>query len=199
LRRREFLAAAGGAGAVVVAGCGGGDETERRAREGSDLEIMSFFATFEAIENAFWSEVVERDALATLRGGTTLAIDVERNERRHLEEVEGAVRRLGGEQPQRPRTTFDAVFREGTRAVARAGAVLENLGAAAYLGQANRIQDRVLLAQALAIHTVEGRQAAAVNELAGRGFSGSLPGGPFAEPMTMDAVLARVRRYLVPS
>jgi len=199
LRRREFLAVAGGAGAAVVAGCGGGDETERRARAGSDLEIMSFFATFEAVENAFWSAVVERDALGSLPGGTTLAIDVERNERRHLEEVEGAVRRLGGERPQRPRTTFTAVFGEGPREIARAGAVLENLGAAAYLGQANRIQDRVLLAQALAIHTVEGRQAAAVNELAGRGFAGSLPGGPFAEPMTMDAVLARVRRYLVPS
>ena len=81
------------------------------------------------------------------------------------------------------------------------GASLENLAAAAYLGQINRIQDRNLLATLLAIHTVEGRQAAAMNRLAGRGFSlgtgaleGATPDGAFAEPMDMKTVQRNLRR-----
>jgi hypothetical protein len=80
--------------------------------------------------------------------------------------------------------------------------MLENLSAAAYLGQINRIQDSNLLASMLAIHTVEGRQAAALNRLAGRGFSlgtgqleGALPDGSFAEPMDMRTVESRIKRY----
>ena len=42
-------------------------------------------------------------------------------------------------------------------------AAVENLGAAAYLGQARRIQTKEILAAALSIHTVEARHAAALN------------------------------------
>ena len=49
------------------------------------------------------------------------------------------------------------------------GSGLANLAAAAYLGQCNRIQDRNLLASVLAIHSVEGRQAAAVSRTRRRG------------------------------
>ena len=44
---------------------------------------------------------------------------------------------------------------------------VENLGAAAYLGQAGNIESPEVLASALAIHTVEGRHAAALNTLLG--------------------------------
>jgi hypothetical protein len=94
------------------------------------------------------------------------------------------------------------VFAAGPQEVLQTGATLANLGAAAYLGQTNRIQDRNVLASVLAIHSVEGRHAAATNRLAGRGFSlgtggleGALPDGAFAEPMTMQDVQVRLRRY----
>jgi hypothetical protein len=46
----------------------------------------------------------------------------------------------------------------------------------------------------LAIHTVEGRQAAAVNRAAGED-NAVLPGGAFAEPMSMAQVRGRLRRF----
>ena len=81
-------------------------------------------------------------------------------------------------------------------------ATVENLGAAAYLGQAGRIEDKEILAAALSIHSVEARHAAALNDLAGRGFKGdgalegSIPDGAFAKPMSMDEVLKQVKPFL---
>ena len=42
-------------------------------------------------------------------------------------------------------------------------ATVENLGAAAYLGQAGNIKSKEILAAALAIHTIEARHAATLN------------------------------------
>ncbi|HWH44373.1 MAG TPA: ferritin-like domain-containing protein, partial [Thermoleophilaceae bacterium] len=72
-------------------------------------------------------------------------------------------------------------------------ASVENLGAAAYLGQAGRIKDKEILAAALAIHTVEGRHAAALNTLVGKSV---VPDGPFAKPATMDEVLEAVKPFI---
>ena len=49
----------------------------------------------------------------------------------------------------------------------RLAATIENGGAAAYLGQANRIRDKEVLAAALSIHSVEARHAATLNGLVG--------------------------------
>ena len=70
------------------------------------------------------------------------------------------VEKLGGK-PKRPKTNFDAVIDGGVNKILETAAVVENLGAAAYLGQAGRIQSKEILAAALAIHSVEGRHAAA--------------------------------------
>ncbi len=203
LDRRAVLAA-GVAGVAALAGCGGeDDDQQRRAREGGDLEIVSFAATLEAVETAFWRQVVQRRALDEAGGGA-LAAQVERNEREHLAAIERVLEeRLGAPPGPSPGTDFTAVFEGGAPEVLRTAAMLENLSAAAYLGQASRVQDRTLLAQVVAIHTVEARQAAALNQLAARGFRGSgvldgaLPTGAFAEPMDMVATLRRLEPYLV--
>jgi hypothetical protein len=200
VRRRALLLG----GAAVLTGCGGdGDAEERRRRAGGDLDIVAFAATLEAVENAFWEEVVDRGALAAVgAGASALAADVLRNERAHLARVERRLRDLGAPAAPQPRTDFSAVFARGPRSVLRAGATLENVAAAAYLGQASRIQDRDVLADAVAIHTVEARQAAALNALAGRRFrgdgrlQGTLPDGAFAEPLSMEDTLQRLDRYL---
>jgi hypothetical protein len=81
-------------------------------------------------------------------------------------------------------------------------ATVENLGAAAYLGQAGNIKSKAILAAALSIHSVEARHAAALNELVGRGFGGkgglegSLPDGPFGKPMDMASVLKAVAPFI---
>ena len=205
LDRRRFLLAAGtGAGALAV-GCGGEDEDEREreARAAADREIVRFLLRVERITSDFWQQVAARNALAEAGDGVAdLAREIATNERVHVDTLLRYARRAGGDLPAVPRTSFGEVLAAGPQEVLGTGATLANLGAAAHLGQANRIQDRNLLASVLAIHSVEGRQAAALNRLAGRGFSlgtggleGALPDGAFAEPMTMQDVQVRLRRY----
>ena len=67
--------------------------------------------------------------------------------------------------------------------MAKLAATVENLGAAAYLGQAGNIQSKEILAAALAIHTVEARHAATLNTLL---KLSPTPDGAFAKPMTHE-------------
>jgi ABC-type glycerol-3-phosphate transport system substrate-binding protein len=192
LRRRAVVLAGVGGGAALAAGCGGGEAAgERAAAAASDDEVLAFLGTLEAVETAFWSAVVERDALGPL-GGTALAEAVLRNERAHLAEVERVLaQRAGGAAVARPRTAV--ALEDGPRAVAREAAALEAVAAGAYLGQAARLQDRDLVARVVAAHSVEARQAAAVGALAGRD---GLAAGPFPAPLSIAAVLDRLDPYL---
>jgi hypothetical protein len=183
------------AGASLVAACGGNDdkERERQARTAADLEIVRFLLGLERVTTAFWEEVVQRDSLAELEL-TELAMLLARNERTHVDTLEPYERRLGRTTAKAPTTDFAEIFAAGPRELLRSAAGLANLAAAAYLGQANRIQDRNILASVLAIHTVEGRQAAALNRVAGEA-DGVLPDGAFAEPLSMNQVRSRLKRY----
>jgi hypothetical protein len=193
LSRKGLLAAAG---ASVVAACGGDDdeERERQARTAADLEIVRFLLEVETVATVFWEQVVQRNAVDDVDAGE-LADSMARNERTHLETLERYERRLGsGARAERPTPNFGEIFAAGPREILRSGAGLANLAAAAYLGQCNRIQDRNLLASVLAIHSVEGRQAAALNRRAGEG-EGVLPDGAFAEPRSMSQVRSELKRY----
>jgi hypothetical protein len=190
------------ASTAFLAACGGEDDDEKeQERDAADLEIVRFLLQIEDVEAAFWAEAADRGALETVGAGD-IASAVARNEREHVAVLERSARRLGGNRPAVPTTSFGAIFDAGPQEVLSSGATLENLAAASYLGQINRIEDRNLLASLLAIHTVEGRQAAALNRLAGRGFSlgtgqleGALPDGAFAEPMEMKTAETRLKRY----
>jgi hypothetical protein len=193
--RKRFLALAGLSAGAVAAGCGGGEEEERRreARAAADLAIVRHLLDVERITSAFWNQVVERDALAEIDAGE-LARTMLRNEREHLAILERYERRLGDEPAQRTAPGFADIFAAGPREVLRGGGELADLAAAAYLGQLNRIQDSNLLASVLAIHSVEGRQAAAVNRDAGDDDT-VLPDGAFAEPLTMEQVRTQIERF----
>ncbi|HEX8120564.1 MAG TPA: ferritin-like domain-containing protein [Solirubrobacteraceae bacterium] len=199
--RRAILTAAVTA-PVALSGCGGSGEDEKeKERDRADLEIVRFLLDVEHVESAFWREAESRGNLDSVGAGD-IAPQIARNEREHVFVLERWARRLGGGPGKPLPTRFDEIFEAGPQEVLSSGASLENLSAAAYLGQINRVQDRNVLASLLAIHTVEGRQAAAVNRLAGRGFSlgsgqleGALPDGAFAQPMEMRDVRARLHRY----
>jgi hypothetical protein len=70
------------------------------------------------------------------------------NEQEHVDALTATVEKLGGK-PKRPKTTFDSVLEGGEQMVLETAATVENLGAAAYLGQAARIQSKEVLAAAL--------------------------------------------------
>jgi rubrerythrin len=208
--RRSFLTMLGGAGAgsVLLGGCGGdkpvGPAAAERAVDdnASDLRIVNYALTLEYVAAAFYQAVVDGDVLQDTKAGD-LVKRLQEAEKEHVDALVASAKSLDGTPATEPKTTFQDTLATGPKAILETAATLENLGAAAYLGQIGHIASKEVLATALSIHSVEARHAAALNELAGRGFGaglrpleGALPDGPFAKPMGMDAVLQAVQPYM---
>jgi rubrerythrin len=155
----------------------------------------------EHLEATFYEEAAATGLIKDRRA-LDLIKDFGETERTHVETLTATVKELGGAPVTQPRTRFELVFQGGPEMILQTAATVENLGAAAYLGQAPRIKSKEILAAALAIHSVEARHAAALNTLVRRRFEaggplqGSIPDGPFARPMSMNAVLAEARPFL---
>ena len=103
------------------------------------------------------------------------------------------MKQLGGTPAAKPKTNFDDVLAGGEKKILETAATVENLGAAAYLGQAPRIKSKEVLAAALSIHTVEGRHAAVLNSAIGKTI---VPDGAFAKPADMATVLKAVKPFI---
>jgi rubrerythrin len=218
--RKQFLrmAGAGAAGSLVVLLAACGKDSDKAASAGKatatmddspaaagggangDLSIVNYALTLEYIEADFYRQVIDSGEI-TDKKLVTLAKRIGQSEQEHVDALTAVANQLG-KAVEAPTTTFDDVLAGGPTMILQTAATVENLGAAAYLGQAGAIKDKKLLASALAIHSVEARHAAALNALVGRGFKGSsalegsVPDGAFAKPMTMDEVLAAAKPFL---
>ncbi len=115
------------------------------------------------------------------------------NELEHVAALKGTAEQLGGMVAEKPTTKFDDVLAGGPDKILETAAAVENLGAAAYLGEAPNITSKEILAAALSIHTVEGRHAAVLNQLAGKTI---VPDGAFAKPASMDQVMKAVQPFI---
>jgi Ferritin-like domain len=196
--RRRFLQAAGGTSAlaVLISACGGKKEsqltpggsnkntgagvgTDQYGR--GDLGIVRYALTLEYLETMFYAAVVQSGRLSGR--ADKLARSFAKQEAQHVQALEGAVRQLGGQLPAKPQPKFQLGSPQGILQTALA---LEGLGAAAYLAQVDRIEDKKLLAATLAIHTVEARHAAALATLLGQDPA---PQGAFAQPAAVPDVL----------
>jgi rubrerythrin len=214
--RKRFLKMLGGAGAVsaataLLAACGddgnnsaasAADVTKTTDDNTSDLKIVNYALTLEYLEATFYQEVLDSGVIKDKKIGD-LAKSIHEHEQQHVDALTAAAKSLGGTPAAKPKTKFQDVIDKGATNILRTAATVENLGAAAYLGQAGNIRSREILAAALSIHSVEARHAAALNELVGRGFGdgksaleGSLPDGPFGKPMDMAAVLKAVKPFI---
>ena len=200
--RKRFLKMMGGAGAasafaIFLAACGSDDKSSSSSSsskpKGSkvDLEIVMYALTLEHIETDFYNAVIDSGEIKDRKLADT-AMMIRDNEQEHVDALTATVEKLGGK-PKRPKTTFDAVLEGGQDMVLNTAATVENLGAAAYLGQAGRIKSKEVLAAALAIHSVEGRHAAALNTVVGKTI---VPDGAFAKPASMAEVLPKVKPFL---
>jgi rubrerythrin len=222
--RKKFLRMMGGGGAaaglaVLLAACG--DDEKKSAGTsssastkkapppssgatgsgGGDVEIVNYALTLEYLEATFYAEAA---ASGMIKDKKTLELAKQfgETEQTHVDALKAAVKELGGTPVEKPKTAFGPVIDGGPEMILMTAATVENLGAAAYLGQAGNIESKDILASALAIHSVEARHAAALNELVKRGFKGggalegSVPDGAFAKPMTMEQVLEQVKPFL---
>ncbi len=203
--RRKFMALTGGsaAAAAFLAACGGDDETtmattttaksagssETEQFGKGDLGIVNYALTLEYLEAAFYADVVKS---GLFKGAELKTIErFGQEEQEHVEALTAAAKELGGKPAPEPKAEFPL---ESAKAVVELAGTVENLGAAAYLGQAANIQSPDVLASALAIHSVEGRHAATLNTLLGEPIT---PDGAFAKPADAKTVLKSVEPFIV--
>jgi rubrerythrin len=203
--RRRFLAVGGSGTAVAafLAACGddsgtttttstmgsGGGASETAEFGKGDIGILNYALTLEYLETAFYAEVVKSGLFKGADLATIRKFGAEEAE--HVEALTAAVKQLGGKPAPEPKAEFPL---KNAKSVLELAATVENLGAAAYLGQAANIQSPEVLASALAIHSVEGRHAAALNTLLGTSIT---PDGAFAKPADVQTVLKSVEPFLV--
>jgi hypothetical protein len=213
VERKKFLKMAGkGIGgaaaasglAAFIAACGSSSKTTSTAAAApaaaastttaaaaastsGDLTIVNYALTLEYLEDQFYAKV----AASGLFSGTTLATlkIFGEEEAQHVAALHAVAAKLGTP-AAKPTGKFPLT---SAASVAKLAATVENLGAAAYLGQAPNIKSAEILAAALAIHSVEARHAAVLNTLTKQSPT---PQGAFAKPMTMAAVLAAVKPFI---
>jgi rubrerythrin len=219
--RKRFFKMLGGAGAVsaataFLAACGDDDssssaagtssndsmKTPSAADNNSDLKVLNYALTLEFLEADFYKQVIASGLVKDAKVAS-IAKKFGQSEQEHVEALMATIKKLGGTPVDAPKTKFQPTLDKGLKAVLETAATVENLGAAAYLGQAGNIKSKEVLAAALSIHSVEARHAAALNTLVGRGFGGgknplegALPDGAFAKPMSEAAVLKAVKPFL---
>jgi ferritin-like protein len=208
--RRKFVALTGGSTALTafLAACGGSDDddttssgTTTTSSSGAippppagtfgtgDLGILNYALTLEYLETAFYQDVVASGLFTGADLATIKKFGDE--EAQHVAALTAAIKQSGGKAAAKPKTKFPL---DSAESVLMLAGTVENLGAAAYLGQAGNIQSPQVLASALAIHSVEGRHAAALNTLLGQSIT---PDGAFAKPADPTTVLDSVQPYIV--
>ena len=179
--------AAGGAPPVDTFGAG-------------DLGIVNYALTLEYLEADFYSQVLASGLFKGSKYLPTLQKFGE-EEQEHVDALKKVAASLGKPAPK-PKSDFTAALKS-TDTVVMNAAMVENVGAAAYLGQVGNIQSKDILASALAIHTVEARHAAAINQVLSPGtfkgkgkYLGILPDGAFAVGATAATVLPIVQPFI---
>jgi rubrerythrin len=201
--RRRFLAlaapvAAGGLAAFLAA-CGSSSDPATAEDKSSDAEaphggqdfvIVNYALQLEYIEVDFYDQVVDGGVFSGAEGD--LFKEIQQHEHEHVDALIALSKKLDGKLDERPQTQFP--IGSGRTTLLDLAATLENTGAAAYLGQADLIENREVLAAALSIHSIEARHAAKLNRLVGADFC---PDGSFASPLSMDEVNSAIQPYVI--
>jgi len=207
--RGQFLKLAGGTGAagalaIFLAACGEDEKKEDSSGSGSgsaekkpkadkgDLAIVNYALTLEYLESDFYQQVIDSGEVKT-KAIVEVAKTFAQDEMEHVQALTATVEQLGGKPAPKPKGKFDSVLAGGEKKILATAAVVENLGASAYLGQAGKIKSKEVLAAALSIHSVEARHAAVLNQVTGKSI---VPDGAFAKPADMATVLKAIKPFI---
>jgi rubrerythrin len=188
-------------GTFVLAACGSSKSsttattaavaTSTQGASGStttDIAILNYALTLEYLESQFYQKVIAAKLFSGKVGALLTNFGGQEDE--HVLALHGAVAKMGGTPAAKPAAKFPI---ENAEQVAQLAYSVENLGAAAYLGQAGNIRSPEVLATALSIHSVEARHASTLGTLVKKPVT---PNGAFAIPDDMSTVLAAVKPYI---
>jgi Ferritin-like domain len=178
------LALAGGAALVSGVFVGGLPRLGVSAPSpAQDVEIFNFALVLEYLQAAFYEEAARSEIL---EGDLRSFVDVVRgHEQRHIEYIRSA---LGDKARDAPTFSFGDALRDAETFAATA-VTLEDLGVAAYNGQAGNVT-RKALAAAAKIVSVDARHAAWIRSIVGKTPASQ----PTDRPLTGKQVTARLDR-----
>jgi hypothetical protein len=156
------------------------------------VDVLNFALTLEYLEAAFYKEGNASGVIPSKYRALFRTIGAHENA--HVKLLKGA---LGSAAVKAPAVDFTAggkyadVF-SNFETFATLSATFEDLGVAAYKGQAGNLLGTPVLTTALQIHSVEARHAAAVRPIIGKkGYDGA-----FDKPKTKKQVLAAATPFL---
>jgi len=159
--RRRVLRTLAAAGLVGAAGLTAAGTADAATEPQGDVAILNYALTLEYLQSAFYTEV---ERIGSLTGETArLARIVGGHERAHVRMLLDV---LGRRAVARPTFDFHGAT-DSQSAFVRTAVAFEDLGVAAYKGQAPRIASPAYLEAALAIHATEARHAAWIRRIAG--------------------------------
>jgi ferritin-like protein len=155
----RILAAAGLIGSAAA--LSGAASADAAGEPRGDVAILNYALTLEYLQSAFYTEV---ERIGALTGETaSMARIVGGHERDHVRMLRDV---LGRRAVAKPSFDFHGAT-DSQEAFVRTAVAFEDLGVAAYKGQAPRIASPAYLAAALAIHATEARHAAWIRRIAG--------------------------------
>ncbi|HEX5250955.1 MAG TPA: ferritin-like domain-containing protein [Gaiellales bacterium] len=159
--RRRVLRTLAAAGLIGSAGLAAAGAADAAAEPQGDIAILNYALTLEYLQSAFYTEV---ERIGSLTGETArLARIVGGHERAHVRMLLDV---LGHRAVAKPSFDFHGAT-DSQNAFVRTAVAFEDLGVAAYKGQAPRIASPAYLGAALAIHATEARHAAWIRRIAG--------------------------------
>ncbi len=154
---------------------------------GGDVDILNFALTLEYLESSFYAEAKSR---AKPSGELKSLVDLlAKDEKEHVEALEGTIKKLGGKPVAEPK--FDFPY-NGTGGFLKLAQTFEDTGVSAYNGAAPMIESKEVLGAAGSIVQVEARHAAAIRL---RNEAEPAPVA-FDEPLSEAKVLKAVEPFI---
>ena len=178
-RGRFLKAAAGGLAGAVALGRPAG---AMAALSRGDVAILNYALTLEYLQDAFYTEAERKRALEGPAARLTRVVGAV--ERAHVQALRKV---LGSKAVARPFFDFRGVT-ENPPSFIRTAVAFEDLGTAAYKGQADKIESPEVLAAAVGIHSVEARHAAWIRYIAGEQPAFEAFDQPKSRPETLSLV-----------
>ncbi|KAG5637100.1 hypothetical protein H0H81_005783 [Sphagnurus paluster] len=158
-----------------------------------DATVLNFALTLEHLENAFYSQALERyDAAAFNKAGFPAWVrrrfqQVGEHEAAHVQFLSSAL----GDKATQP-CTYDFPHND-PKSFAALSQVLEGVGVSAYTGAAQYISDKAYLTAAASVLATEARHASWVASTVNGGSGWS---GPLDVPLTLDTVYTLAASFI---